>query len=59
MEWAKHNRITRRISLVTREDNHRAISLYKKLGFEAEGLVRNDTYINGVYYSTLVMGLLF
>ncbi|MCK6255562.1 GNAT family N-acetyltransferase [Fictibacillus sp. KIGAM418] len=59
IEWAKHNRITRRISLVTREDNHRAIALYKKLGFEVEGLIRNDTYFNGVYYSTVVMGLLF
>ncbi|UZJ78505.1 GNAT family N-acetyltransferase [Fictibacillus sp. KU28468] len=59
MDWARHNGITKRISLVTREDNHRAITLYKKLGFEVEGLIRNDTYINGVYYSTVVMGLLF
>ncbi|WP_062238843.1 GNAT family N-acetyltransferase [Fictibacillus sp. FJAT-27399] len=59
IDWAKHNGTIKRISLVTREDNHRAIALYKKLGFEVEGLVRNDTYINGVYYSTVVMGLLF
>jgi ribosomal protein S18 acetylase RimI-like enzyme len=42
---------------VTREDNQRAISLYKQLGFQIEGLKEKDTYINGVYYNTMLMGL--
>ena len=46
-----------KISLVTREDNVLAIELYEKLGFEKEGLIKKDNFINGVYYNTFVMGL--
>lgn len=55
--WAASNGITNKISLVTREDNLHAIKLYEKLGFEKEGLIQKDTFIRGVYYNTLVMGL--
>ncbi|PEA55730.1 GNAT family N-acetyltransferase [Bacillus pseudomycoides] len=58
IEWARGNGITKRIHLVTRADNDRAIELYKKVGFKEEGLLEQDTYINGVYYNTLIMGLL-
>ncbi|MGF9963661.1 GNAT family N-acetyltransferase [Bacillus rhizoplanae] len=58
IEWAKLNGTTKRIHLVTREDNAKAIELYKKVGFKEEGLLQQDTYINGVYYNTLIMGLL-
>lgn len=57
IEWAKLNGITKKISLVTREDNSRAIELYKKIGFETEGILKKDNYINGVYYNTLMMSL--
>ncbi|MCD7034538.1 GNAT family N-acetyltransferase [Metabacillus sp. GX 13764] len=59
IEWTKQNGVTKRISLVTREDNIPAIALYKKLGFQEEGLIIGDTYINGIYYNTLLMGLSF
>ncbi|MGE7932485.1 N-acetyltransferase family protein [Viridibacillus arvi] len=57
LNWATSNGVTKKISLVTREDNTSAIELYEKLGFEKEGLIKNDNFINGVYYNTLVMGL--
>ncbi|MFE6168970.1 GNAT family N-acetyltransferase [Viridibacillus arvi] len=57
INWATSNGVTKKISLVTREDNTFAIGLYEKLGFEKEGLIKNDNFINGVYYNTLVMGL--
>ncbi|WP_242217872.1 GNAT family N-acetyltransferase [Bacillus cereus group sp. BfR-BA-01380] len=58
IEWARRNGATKKIHLVTREDNDRAIELYKKVGFKEEGLLEQDTYINGVYYNTLIMGLM-
>lgn len=58
IEWAKLNGVTKKISLVTREDNIRAIKLYKKVGFEEEGMLRKDNYINGVYHNTVMMGLI-
>ncbi|USL40589.1 GNAT family N-acetyltransferase [Priestia megaterium] len=57
IEWAHTNKQTKKIELVTREDNQRAISLYRQLGFQTEGLKEKDTYINGVYYNTMLMGL--
>jgi ribosomal protein S18 acetylase RimI-like enzyme len=57
IEWARANKQTKKIELVTREDNQRAISLYRELGFQTEGLKEKDTYINGVYYNTVLMGL--
>ncbi|MDM5188198.1 GNAT family protein [Bacillus sp. DX4.1] len=59
IEWAQANGTTKKITLVTREDNTRAIELYKKVGFEEEGLLKEDTYINGIFYSTLIMSLIF
>ncbi len=47
-----------RVELEVREQNSRAIELYKKFGFVIEGMKRNSTLINGVYENDLVMGLL-
>ncbi|KAA0955986.1 GNAT family N-acetyltransferase [Sporosarcina sp. ANT_H38] len=58
IQWATSNGVTNKISLVTRADNSAAIELYEKLGFEKEGQILKDTLIDGVYYNTLVMGLL-
>jgi RimJ/RimL family protein N-acetyltransferase len=59
IEFCKLNGITKKITLLTREDNLGAIKLYKRLGFEQEGLLRNDNYTNGVFYNTISMGLIF
>ncbi|RZT16468.1 GNAT family N-acetyltransferase [Fictibacillus sp. BK138] len=58
IEWAKQNGVTKKISLVTNENNTVAIELYKKLGFEMEGLLKQDNFINGVFNNTVIMGLL-
>lgn len=58
ISWSKLNHITKKITLITRCDNSLAIELYKKTGFEIEGILRNDNYENGKYYDCLTMGLI-
>jgi RimJ/RimL family protein N-acetyltransferase len=58
IEWAKQNGVTKKINLVTNETNTVAIELYKKLGFEVEGLLKKDNFINGNFNNTIIMGLL-
>ncbi|WP_434796339.1 GNAT family N-acetyltransferase [Terrisporobacter vanillatitrophus] len=58
INWCKSNGITTRISLAVRKDNPRAIELYKKCGFEEEGLLKNETYIDGEYFDIMLMGLI-
>jgi RimJ/RimL family protein N-acetyltransferase len=58
IEYAKQNGVTKKISLVTNENNTVAIELYKKLGFEVEGLLKQDNFIRGAYSNTIVMGML-
>jgi RimJ/RimL family protein N-acetyltransferase len=54
--WADSNGI-KKITLNVLETNTRAIELYKRLGFEIEGVLRNDRMLSdGKYYSTIVMG---
>lgn len=38
-----------------RETNTAAISLYKKFGFEFTGTIKNAAFINGRYYSDLIL----
>lgn len=47
-----------RIELLTRIDNEKAISLYKKMGFEIEGQIRNAIRINDKYFDNYIMGIL-
>jgi RimJ/RimL family protein N-acetyltransferase len=47
-----------RIQLDTWSGNERAIRSYEKLGFVVEGRLRNDAFIDGKYYDTMIMGLL-
>lgn len=56
MAWADSNGITK-ITLNVLETNEKAIALYKMLGFEIEGTLRNDKILSdGKYYNTIVMG---
>jgi ribosomal protein S18 acetylase RimI-like enzyme len=48
-----------RIELSVRENNAGAIALYKKVGFEIEGLERNATKVDGAYENLILMGVLF
>jgi len=57
LQLAKDRGLTR-IELTVRENNTRAIELYKKLGFSAEGLHRNAIRIDGKYENYISMALL-
>lgn len=56
--WADANEITK-ITLNVLEANQKAIELYKKFGFEVEGILKNDKRLSdGNYYHTVMMGRL-
>lgn len=56
IQWADENEV-KKISLQVLETNEKAIQLYKKLGFEVEGILKHDKRLSdGKYYNTVVMG---
>jgi len=58
INWSKDSGLIRKINLRARTDNTRGISLYKRLGFLEEGLLKRDFLINGEFYDSLQMGLI-
>jgi len=56
IEESKNNSISK-ITLTVNEGNTRAIKLYKKYGFEVEGIHKNDMLINGVMETGVSMAL--
>jgi len=48
-----------RVELTVRENNRGAIELYKKIGFEIEGLQRDAVCVDGSYENILCMAVLF
>jgi len=58
ISWSRSSGVIRKINLRVRTDNARGISLYKKLGFTEEGIVKRDFLIGGKFYDSLLMGLL-
>lgn len=57
IEEAKNIGFTK-IELLVRIANERAVNLYKKYGFEIEGNIRNDIYMDEKYYDSYLMGLI-
>lgn len=54
--WADANGI-QKITLNVLETNDRAVKLYQKLGFEIEGILKNDKILaDGRFYNTIMMG---
>ncbi|MFS0918783.1 N-acetyltransferase family protein [Brevibacillus sp. 179-C 1.1 NHS] len=54
--WADANHITK-MTLHVMETNEKAIELYKRFGFEIEGVLKNDKVLSdGNYYHTIIMG---
>lgn len=47
-----------RVQLDTWSGNERAIRAYEKCGFKVEGRLRQNEYVDGAYYDTVMMGLL-
>lgn len=56
MEWAEANSILRKINLRVLAHNTGAIGLYEKLGFEREGILRSDFYLDDKYHDCVLMG---
>lgn len=48
-----------RVELTVRENNQVAITLYEKVGFKMEGLMRRAALIDGAYENVALMALLF
>jgi RimJ/RimL family protein N-acetyltransferase len=57
IDWTREGGIVRKINLLVRCDNDRAIALYESLGFEVEGRKRRDMQIDGVFHDAFLMGL--
>ncbi|AZK45189.1 GNAT family N-acetyltransferase [Paenibacillus lentus] len=56
ISWADSVGI-KKMTLNVLETNHKAIELYKKHGFEVEGILKQDKLLaDGIFYSTIVMG---
>ncbi|MEH6939349.1 GNAT family N-acetyltransferase [Bacillus sp. JJ664] len=56
VNWADLNGI-KKITLNVLETNDKAIMLYKKYGFEVEGVLKQDKILSdGNYYNTILMG---
>ncbi|MBZ4683211.1 MAG: acetyltransferase, family [Fusobacteriales bacterium] len=53
-KWVENSNLSK-LSLRVREDNIYAIKLYKKYGFEQEGLLKNDFLLNNKYYNNIIM----
>lgn len=58
INWCKSNGVTSKISLVVRKDNIRGMELYKKCGFEVEGILRKEVCIDGYFFDLVAMGLI-
>lgn len=55
IHWADSNHF-KKITLRVLETNDKAIRLYKKYGFEVEGILKNDKILSdGKYYNTILM----
>jgi len=48
----------RKIWLIVRKDNRHAQAMYLKLGFDFEGVLRDEYCVNGVYYDMVRMARL-
>jgi ribosomal protein S18 acetylase RimI-like enzyme len=47
-----------RVELETRSDNEQALSLYRRMGFQFEGVKRRGIQVDGEYKDTTTMALL-
>ncbi len=58
INWADLNGIEK-ITLNVLETNNKAVELYKRYGFEVEGILKKDKILSdGKYYNTILMGRL-
>jgi [ribosomal protein S5]-alanine N-acetyltransferase len=58
LQFAFNDLKLHRVDLRVLEYNHRAIACYEKCGFVKEGLEREGAYIEGIFFSDLIMSIL-
>ena len=58
MRFAFEEMNLNRVYLTTDENNSRALACYRKCGFREEGRLRQDRFLEGRYWDTIVMGVL-
>ncbi len=58
LQYAQESESIAKIDLQVRRDNAAAIKLYKKYGFEAEGVNKRALFIEGRFYDYINMGML-
>lgn len=57
IQWAKNFSSLEKIGLVVRATNTPALSLYRKMGFQEEGRLKNRVKVDNHYIDDIVMGL--
>jgi RimJ/RimL family protein N-acetyltransferase len=57
LHWARQTGKIRKINLRVREDNERAIRLYRSAGFQIEGKVSREFCVNGQFFAAYHMGI--
>lgn len=58
LEYAFKEMKLHRIDLKVLDYNKRAIRCYEKCGFKVDGILRDSAYIEGAYYSDVIMSIL-
>jgi len=58
IDWACRSGVVRKLNLIVRADNARAIRLYESFGFVVEGRIAREILVDGVFYDSLIMGRL-
>ena len=57
IDWARENKMIKKLSLVVQKNNTSAVGLYERFGFEVEGCLKRDFYLDGEYRDALLMAL--
>lgn len=57
IEWCEKSGVIRKVNLRVRSDNFSAIHVYKKLGFNEEGVITREFRVNNKFYDSIFMGL--
>jgi RimJ/RimL family protein N-acetyltransferase len=56
--WAGSSGVVRKLNLIVRADNERAVALYESLGFAVEGRIRREIFVDGEFHDSFTMGRL-
>lgn len=59
IDLSKNWLMLRKLELTVLETNNRGLELYKKMGFQVEGISKEDTVVNGKYEDVVFMGMIF